>query len=75
MPAAMNDLRAALLSAGASADLADKAAIEAAGDVGSLKADVGLLKWMVGGLYAILLLTLPPAFWLLIRVAAKVGAL
>jgi hypothetical protein len=33
--------------------------------------DLYLLKWMVGGLYVLG----APAMWLLLRVAAKVGAL
>lgn len=36
-----------------------------------LERELWLLKWMVGGLYAMIL----PSLWLLLRVAAKVGAL
>ena len=32
---------------------------------------LGVLQWMVGGLYAFMV----PALWLLLRVAAKMGAL
>lgn len=34
-----------------------------------------LLTWMVGGLYAVLVVFGVPALWLLVRVASKVGAL
>jgi hypothetical protein len=34
-----------------------------------------VLIWMVGGLYAVLIVMGAPALWLLLRVAAKVGAL
>jgi hypothetical protein len=37
--------------------------------------DPRLLKWMAGGLYALLVVLGAPALWLLLRVAAKVGAL
>ncbi len=40
-------------------------------DVGELKRDLPLLRWMVGGLYALVL----PGIWLLLRIGAKVGAL
>ncbi|GAC1341566.1 MAG: hypothetical protein NVSMB18_13920 [Acetobacteraceae bacterium] len=40
-------------------------------DVGELRRDMLLLRWMVGGLYALVL----PAMWLLLRIGAKVGAL
>jgi hypothetical protein len=36
-----------------------------------VEVDLRLLKWMVAGLYAIGV----PALWLLLRIAAKVGAL
>lgn len=36
---------------------------------------VDLLTWMVGGIYAVLVLIGAPALWLLLRVADKVGAL
>ena len=64
-------LREALLDAGASVDKADKASEEVAG----YDADLKLLKWMVGGVYAVLVIMGAPALWLLLRVAAKVGAL
>jgi hypothetical protein len=60
-------LRDALLSAGASAEKADKAAEELA----SYDRDIAVIKWMVGGLYVLG----APSIWLLLRVAAKVGAL
>jgi hypothetical protein len=43
-------------------------------DVASLKADMTLLKWMVGALAAVTFSVGAPAVWLLIRVAVKVGA-
>jgi len=64
-------LREALLDAGASAEKADKASEEVAG----YDSDLKLLKWMVGGVYAVLVILGAPALWLLLRVAAKVGAL
>jgi hypothetical protein len=64
-------LREALLDAGASPDMADKASEEVAG----YDSDLKLLKWMVGGVYAVLIVLGAPALWLLLRVAAKVGAL
>jgi hypothetical protein len=60
-------LREALIEAGASPEKASKAAEE----VATYDADLRLLKWMVGGLYVLG----APALWLLLRVAAKVGAL
>jgi hypothetical protein len=71
-------LREALIDAGASPEKATKAAEEVASydtQLAGLRADVALLKWMVGGLYGVLALIGAPALWLLLRVAAKVGAL
>jgi hypothetical protein len=67
----LGDLRDALLEAGASQEKADKAAEELAG----YDTDIKLLRWMVGGLYGVLIVMGAPALWLLLRVAAKVGAL
>jgi len=39
------------------------------------KADIETLRWMVGGVYAILVILGATSLWLLLRVAAKVGAL
>ena len=64
-------LREALIEAGASAEKADKASEELAG----YDSDLKLLKWMVGGVYAVLVVFGAPALWLLVRVASKVGAL
>lgn len=64
-------LREALLDAGAKPDMAAKASEEVAG----YDSDLKLLKWMVGGVYAVLIVLGAPALWLLLRVAAKVGAL
>jgi hypothetical protein len=64
-------LRDALIEAGASKEKADKAAEELAG----YDSDIKLLKWMVGGIYAVLVLLGAPSLWLLVRVAAKIGAL
>ena len=64
-------LREALIEAGASAEKADKASEELAG----YDSDLKLLKWMVGGVYAVLVVFGVPALWLLLRVASKVGAL
>jgi hypothetical protein len=67
-------LREALIEAGASKDKADKAAEELAGyehRLAGLETKVSVLMAMVAGLYAIGV----PALWLLLRIAAKVGAL
>lgn len=69
-------LRDALVEAGASPDKAAKAAEEMASyKVPEVRSDLQLLKWMVGGIYAVLIVLGAPALWLLLRVAAKVGAL
>jgi len=64
-------LRDALLAANVPADKASAAAEEVAG----YDRDLLVLKWMVGGLYAILTILGAPSLWLLLKVAAKVGAL
>jgi hypothetical protein len=74
-------LREALIEAGASPEKAAKAAEEVASyenrlagietKLVGLDGRVNLLTWMVGGLY----LLGAPALWLLLRIAAKVGAL
>jgi hypothetical protein len=74
-------LREALIEAGASPDKATKAAEEVASyenrlagietKLVSMDGRMNLLTWMVGGLYVLG----APALWLLLRVAAKVGAL
>jgi hypothetical protein len=56
---------------GASPQKATKAAEEVAG----YDSDLKVLKWMVGGVYAVLVIMGAPALWLLLRVAAKTGAL
>jgi hypothetical protein len=78
-------LREALLDAGASPEKATKAAEEVASyenrlagvetKLVRLDGRVNLLTWMVGGLYGVLIVMGAPALWLLLRVAAKVGAL
>jgi hypothetical protein len=64
-------LREALISAGAPPEKADKAAEELAG----YDSDLKVLKTMVGGVYAVLVIFGVPALWLLLKVASKVGAL
>jgi hypothetical protein len=64
-------LREALIEAGASPEKAGEAAEELAG----YDSDLKLLKWMVGGIYGVLVLIGVPALWLLLRVAGKIGAL
>jgi uncharacterized protein with GYD domain len=78
-------LRDALIEAGATVEKADKAAEEVASyenrlagietKLVSLDGRVNLLTWMVGGVYAVVVVFGAPALWLLLRVAAKVGAL
>lgn len=67
-------LREALIEAGASQEKAEKAAEELAG-YEKLASDLRLLNWMVGGIYALLIILGAPALWLLLRVGSKVGAL
>lgn len=38
-----------------------------------LRQEIAVLKWMVGGVYAVLVVFGVPALWLLLRTAAKVG--
>jgi hypothetical protein len=67
-------LRDALIDAGASEDKAKRAAEEMAGyesRLANIDTRLTLLTWMVAGIYALG----APVVWLLIRVAAKVGAL
>jgi hypothetical protein len=71
-------LREALIEAGASPEKAAKASEEIASYeslLTKLDGRVNLLTWMVGGVYAVLVIMGAPALWLLLRVAAKVGAL
>ena len=71
-------LREALIEAGASPEKASKATEELAAydaELAAVRSDLRLLTWMVGGLYGVLAIFGAPALWLLLRVAAKVGAL
>ena len=71
-------LREALIEAGASTEKANKAAEELAAydaELASVRSDLRLLTWMVGGLYGVLAVFGAPALWLLLRIASKVGAL
>lgn len=66
-------LREALVEAGASPEKAARAAEEVAGyesRLANIETRIVVLMVMVGGLYALG----APAFWLLFRVAAKIGA-
>jgi hypothetical protein len=63
----------ALVAAGAPADKAREAAEEIAGfenQLADIKADLRIVKWMIGGIYALGL----PCLWLLVRLAAKLGS-
>lgn len=65
-------LRAALISAGAPADQADKAAEEVAGyesRLAKIDTDLTLLKWMVGAALALGGSTL----WFVVRIAGQLG--
>jgi len=67
-------LREALLDAGASPEKAADAAEEVAAyerRLATIEFRLGLLTWMTGGLYA----ALAAIGWLVLRVAAKTGAL
>lgn len=74
MPLQLGALRDALLSAGTPSDKADKAAEELAGyenRFAGIEARLAVLTWMVGTHIAVTLGML----WVLVRTAAKVGAL
>jgi hypothetical protein len=67
-------LRDALIEAGATVEKADKAAEELASydsRLASIDTRLTLLTWMVGGLYAVG----AGGLWLLVRLAAKAGAI
>jgi hypothetical protein len=67
----------ALLDAGATEEKARKAAeaVAAYSDrLGRIERNLAILSWQVGVLTAAMLLVGAPAIWLLIRIAAKVGA-
>jgi hypothetical protein len=71
-------LRDALLEAGASKDKAEKAAEELAGydsQIAHILSDLRLLKWEMRLIGLVLVAIGIPSLWLLVRVAAKVGAL
>ena len=71
-------LREALVEAGASEEKAAKASEELAGydsRLALIETRLVLLTWMVGGVYAVVIVLGAPALWLLLRVASKVGAL
>ena len=67
-------LRDALIEAGASSEKADRAAEELASyenRLAGIETRLAVITWMVAGLYVVG----APAIWLLVRIAAKVGAL
>jgi hypothetical protein len=71
-------LRAALISAGSDPQKADEAATEAAGyenRLGAIETRLTVLAWMVATAIAMVAVVGGPALWLLLRVAAKIGAL
>jgi hypothetical protein len=53
----------------------DAEAQAASEEIAEQISDLRLLKWMVGGIYVLLTVIGGPSIWLLLRVAAKVGAL
>jgi hypothetical protein len=57
------------------AGVPDAQAQAASEEIAEQISDLRLLKWMVGGIYAVLTIFGVPSLWLLLRVAAKVGAL
>jgi Na+/H+ antiporter NhaB len=57
------------------AGVPDTEAQAAAEEIAEEISDLRLLKWMVGGIYVLLTVIGVPSIWLLLRVAAKVGAL
>lgn len=40
-----------------------------------IEADLFVVKWMIAGVYALLTIAGAPSLWLLLRIAAKTGAL
>jgi hypothetical protein len=69
---------AAFKAAGVPDEQAEAAAEELAGQerrFAKIEADLFVLKWMVAGIYGVLTIAGAPSVWLLLRVAAKVGAL
>ena len=72
------DLYDALKEAGAGEGTARKAAASVAAydnRFAKLESDLAMLKWMVGTNIAITFAICLPTLWLLLRVAAKTGAL
>lgn len=57
------------------AGIPDAEAAAAAEEIAAEISDLRLLKWMVSGIYVLLTIIGAPSIWLLLRVAAKVGAL
>jgi hypothetical protein len=71
-------LREALISAGADPQKADKAAEELAGydnQLAAVETRLTVLTWAIGAMATMLAVVGGPMLWLLLRVAAKVGAL
>ena len=78
MPLMLSKTYEAFLAAGAPEDKARAAAEEIAvyeTRFTTRETDLGILKWMVAGLYGALTLSGAPAVWLILGVALKVGAL
>lgn len=68
----------ALLEAGASQEKARQAAASIGGydnHFNQIDASIRLLQWQVGAVWAVLVIIGAPSVWLLLRIAAKVGAL
>ncbi len=69
---------AAFKAAGVSEAEAQAAAEEIASfetRLGKIEADLAVVKWMIGGLFAVVAGVGLPGIWLALRIAAKVGAL
>lgn len=70
----LSNTYAAFKAAGVSDSEAQAAAVEIAefaSRLGNIERQLSLLTWMVGGIYVIG----APSLWLLLRIAAKIGAL
>ncbi len=52
-----------------------EAEAQAAAELGRIEADLAVIKWMIGGLFVIVGGVGLPGVWLVLRIAAKVGAL
>lgn len=68
----------ALMEAGASEEKARKAASAMTGyddRFARIESSLRLMQWQIGAVWAVMVVVGTPAIWLLLRIAAKTGAL